>query len=166
MFEQGQKVVYGIHGVCQIIGSEIKTVDHNSVSYYVLEPLDQAGARYYVPKENPAALAKMSPLLTRQELDSLLTDVEGAENVWIADENQRKQRFRELISSGDRRSMILMVRSLHVHKKEQQKQGRKFHLSDENFLRDAEKLLSSEFSAILGIPAYDVTQYLTERLEA
>lgn len=165
MYEQGQKVIYGIHGVCQIVGTESKRVDHHKIEYFVLEPLEQPGARYYVPSENPAALAKLSPVLSKQELEELLADVEGADDLWIADENQRKQRFRELISSGDRRSMILMVRALHMHKKQQQKQGRKFHLADENFLRDAEKLLSSEFSLILGIPAHEVAQYLAERLE-
>lgn len=165
MFQVGQKVVYGIHGVCDIIDIELKTVDRRKSTYYVLEPLEQPGTRYYIPKENPNAVAKLKPLLTRQELDELLLSSRGGESPWIGDENQRKQRYRQLIGGGDRCALFAMVTALHKHKAEQLRQGRKFHLCDENFLRDAEKLLSAEFSLILDISPAEVKSYITDLLE-
>jgi CarD family transcriptional regulator len=73
------------------------------------------------------------------------------ENVWIEDENRRKLRYRELITAGDRKELLQMVHTLHRHKEELALIGRKFHLCDDNFLHDAEKLLNSEFSRVLGI---------------
>lgn len=160
MFGLGEKVVYGIHGVCRIIAFESKTVDRKKVEYYVLEPIGQAEARFYVPTQNQAAVAKLRPLLTRDQLDELLCSEDVEKDFWIADENQRKQCYRELMGSGDRVSLIGMVRALHKHKTEQIAQGRKFHLCDENFLRDAEKLLSSEFSMVLGISQSEVADYI------
>ena len=58
MYQVGQRVVYGIHGVCDIIEIEIKVVDRKKIPYFVLEPVEQPGARYYVPSENAAALAQ------------------------------------------------------------------------------------------------------------
>lgn len=164
MFKCGQQVVYGSHGVCQILQMETKNVDRKKVEYYVLEPMDQPDARFYVPAHNEAALAKLRPILSKQELDDLLVSEDADRNAWINDENQRKQRYRELITSGDRAALISMVRSLYQHKLAQQAAGRKFHLCDENFMRDAEKLLSSEFSLVLGIPASDVGSYIESKL--
>lgn len=57
-----------------------------------------------------------------------------------------------------------MVGCLYKHKEEQAALGRKFHLCDENFLRDARKLLDSEFAQILGIEPAQVAVYLREQL--
>lgn len=160
MYRIGEKVVYGIHGVCTVTELEIKTVDRQKVQYYVLEPLEQPGARYYIPTHNPAAVAKLSPLMTRAELASLLEDRRIPEGTWITDENQRKQRYRELIAGSNRSAVLAMVRALRAHKAEQLAQGRKFHLCDENFLRDAEKLLCAEFSVVLELPQQEAAAYL------
>lgn len=165
MYEVGQKVVYGIHGVCDILDIEVKTIDRQKIAYFVLEPLEQPGTRYYIPKDKPAALSKLSPLISRQELENLIASCDPNGSSWIADENQRKLRYRELISSGDRRALVVMVHTLHVHKKKQAEQGRKFHLCDDNFLRDAEKLLCSEFSLVLNMTREETAAYLKNHFE-
>ena len=164
LFACGDMVVYGIHGVCSIIDVETRIIDRKKVEYYVLEPVDQPGAVFYVPSQNQAAVAKMRSILTREEFDIMLQSEKVWENVWIADENLRKQRYRELLSGNDRAELLGMVSALYRHKKEQQESGRKFHVTDENFLRDAQKLLSSEFSLILGIPQTEVASYIMSRI--
>ena len=164
MYSVGDHVVYGIHGVCRILCQEERTVDRKKVLYFVLEPLDQPGARFYIPAQNQAALSKLRPVLSRHELDALLASQEVRRDHWVEDENQRKQRYRELINSGDRAGLICMVGSLYRHKEAQAAAGRKFHMCDDNFLRDAEKLLNSEFSLVLQIPASQVQAYILEAL--
>lgn len=165
MFQIGDQVVYGIHGICRIIELEERTIDRKKIPYFVLEPADQPGTRFYVPSQNPAALAKLHRVMDRAELDELLASREVRQNCWIADENRRKQRYRELISGGDRVALLQMIGSLHQHKKEQSEAGRKFHLCDENFLRDAERLLNAEFSLVLGIQPSEVGSYILSALE-
>lgn len=160
MFQIGDQVVYGIHGVCRVIGLEERTVDHKRIRYFALEPLDQPGARYFVPSENPAALSKLRHLISREDLENLLASTDIRETCWIDDENQRKQRYRELINCSDRVALLRMINTLHQHKKAQVEAGRKFHLCDENFLRDAEKLLNAEFSLVLGIQPTEVEGYI------
>lgn len=160
MFQQGSRVVYGMHGVCTIIGIETRKVNYNAVEYYVLEPVKESADRYYVPTQNPAAVAKLRAILTKEQLDMLLSSPEVAVDAWIADENQRKQSYRELITSGDRAALLSMVKALHIHKEAQLAQGRRLHLCDENFLRDAESLLGGEFSLVLGIAPNEVGTYI------
>lgn len=160
MYQCGDLVMYGIHGVCKILELEKRKVDRKYIEYYVLEPTDQPGARFYVPTQNEAAVAKMRPMLTQQELEAMLREEDTCRDSWIEDENQRKQYYRELINSGDRKALIRMVITLHKHKQELLDAGRKFHLCDENFLRDAQKLIGSEFSVVLNIGQDEVGSYV------
>ena len=57
-----------------------------------------------------------------------------------------------------------MVRTLYRHKKAQTTAGKKVHLCDDNFLRDAEKLLASEVSVVLEMDADQAKQYLRAKL--
>lgn len=164
MLQIGSQVVYGIHGVCRIIDVETKCVNRKKVEYFVLEPNGQKGARFYVPTQNPDAVGKLRPVLTPEELEVLLTSEDTRRDCWIADENQRKQKYRELINSADRAALISMIRALYQHRQNQLEAGRKFHQCDETFLRDARKLLSSEFSLVLGIPQSEVTDYINEKM--
>lgn len=160
VYQIGEKVLYGSHGICRICGTEERTVDRVKRQYLVLEPVDQTGAKYFVPTHNAAALAKLRPILSREALETLLRSEDVKKDAWIEDENERKQSYRELINSGDRTALIRMVASLHRHKQAQAQAGRKFHLCDENFLRDAEKLLSTEFSLVLDIEQEQVGSYV------
>lgn len=160
MFQCGDLVLYGIHGICKIVDLEIKKIDRKQIEYYVLEPIDQSVARFYVPTQNEAAVSKLRPMITYQELDQLLHTESTYAYTWIEDENQRKQLYRDLITSGNRTELIRMVHALHEHKQKQQLAGRRLHLCDENFLRDAKKLLDAEFSLVLNIPEEDVASYI------
>ena len=165
VYQVGQRVVYGIHGVCDIIEIEIKIIDRKKIPYFVLEPVEQPGAKFYVPSENPAALAKLSYLLTKPELEQLLKELDVSKKAWIADENRRKLYYRELISSGDRKAILQMLCALYIHKTEQEEKGKKFHLCDENFLRDAEKLLCSEVSLVLDLSYPEALAFLRSNLK-
>lgn len=160
MYQVGDRFVYGIHGICAITALEERTVDKDKVLYYVLEPKDNGGTQFYVPVHNQAAVSKLRKLLTRQELDDLLASQSAREDVWISDENQRKQAYRDLIKSGDRARLVGMLGCLYRHKQSCVDAGRKFHICDENFLRDAEKLIRSEFAEVLAIPAEQVGSYI------
>ena len=164
MLQVGSQVMYGIHGVCNVIGTEMRTIDRKSVEYLILEPNDQPGACFYVPAHNPVALSKLHPLIAKEEMEMLLESVEGNQANWITSENLRKQKYKELINNVDRAEIIGMIRLLHDHKAAQLAAGRKFHLCDENFLRDARKLLASECVVVLGLSRNEVTDYLNIKL--
>ena len=165
MYQVGQKVIYGIHGVCQIVAVEVKRIDRENKEYYCLEPADQPGAVFYVPTGNQAAVAKMRPIISRAEFEALIAQQKNTDWTWIEDENQRKLYYRELITRNDRGALISTVGALYRHKRQQLENGRKFHICDENFLKDATRLLSAEFSLVLGIFQSEVAAYMKEQLE-
>ncbi len=164
MFQIGDQVVYGIHGVCRVSDQEERVVDRKRVTYLVLEPVGQEGSRYLVPSHNQAAMAKLRKMLTPEELTELLQSEQIHSDGWIREENVRKQVYREKIGSGDRVVLMQLVCTLNRHKKEQQAAGKKVHQCDENFLRDAEKLLAGEVAVVMGLEYPQALAYLREQL--
>ena len=165
MYSLGDCVVYGIHGVCRVAGYEKQLVGRKRTEYLVLEPLNQNESRYYLPTANPTAMAKLKSILSADEMRTLLTSDEIRRDCWIQDENQRKQHYRDLISGGDRESILRMVCALYRYRAEQVAAGRKFHQCDENFLRDAEKLLSSEIALVLDMTPEAARDFLRQELK-
>ena len=165
MYQAGDKVVYGMHGVCEVVELEKRVVERKTVTYLVLEPVGQQGTRYLVPAHNEAAMKKVRPMLSREDMDVLLSSETVHTDAWIKDEGQRKQLYRDLINSGDRQRLLQMIHTLYSHRDTQTAMGKKVHMCDDNFLRDAEKLLCSELSVILDIPANEAKQYLRRKLK-
>lgn len=164
MYQVGDQVVYGIHGVCRVADQEQRKIDRKMVTYLVLEPVGQEGSRFLVPTHNAAAMGKLTPMLTKAQLEALLEAPEGMESSWIPDENHRKQTYRELIGSGDRTKLIRMLRTLYRHKRHLAQTGKRCHLCDDNFLRDAERLLVNETAIVLETDQDQARAYLREKL--
>lgn len=165
MYQIGDRVVYGVHGVCRVVDQEERMIDRKRLTYLALEPVGQGGSRYLVPTHNEAAMGKLRHMLSREELTALMDSEEVRQNSWISDENQRKQAYRELIGSGDRARLMQMVRSLYRHKSAQSAAGRKVHLCDDNFLRDAEKLLIGEVCIVMDMDQDQAKQFLRSKLK-
>jgi len=165
MYKSGEMVVYGSHGVCRVVGTEKQMVDRKRIEFLILEPTQLQESRFYIPTQNPAAMAKVKPVLLRHELAELLSSSVIRQNSWVQEENTRKQLYRDLISSSDRVEILKMVFSLYRFRDQQAAAGRKFHLCDENFLRDAERLLSSEIALVMGVSAEEARDYLRNKLQ-
>ena len=164
MFQIGERVVYGFHGVCSVVDLEERVIDRKKVVYIVLEPMGQGSSRFYIPAHNEAAMSKIRPLPTKEQLEALIQSQTVRSGNWIPEENLRKQLYRELINKGDLEKLLQMVRSIYLHKAEQTSAGRRCHLCDENFLRDAERLLTSEIALILELDPEQAKQYLRSKL--
>jgi len=165
MYQVGEWVIYGIHGVCRVAGVEKQLVNRKRTQYLVLEPLTQSESRFYLPTENPVAMSKLKAVLTKNEMEELFASDVVHQDAWIQEENLRKQHYREVIGGGDRILLMRMVGTLYRYKEAQAAAGRKFHQSDENFLRDAEKLLSSEVALVMELSPEEARNYLRNQLK-
>lgn len=165
MYQIGDQVIYGIHGVCNVADLEEKQLDGRCVTYLVLEPVSKDGSRYLLPTHNAAAMGKIRRILSKEALTELLSSEMVRSSRWIPDENQRKQGYRDLIVGGDPVRLLQMVHMLYRHRSAQTSAGRKIHLCDENFLRDAERLLAGEISIVMNMDQEQAKQYLRSKLK-
>ena len=166
MYQSGDWVMYGIHGVCRVIGTEKQLVNRKRTEFLVLQPTSGSESRFYLPTGNPTAMSKLKNVLSPEELREMLASEQIREDCWIREENLRKQRYRDLISSADRIAILQMVYALYRYKDAQAAAGKKFHQCDDNFLRDAEKLLISEISLVLEMSREEAKAYLRSQLNA
>ena len=164
MFQQGELAIYGVHGVCRVTEIQERIVNRVKQQYLVLEPVGRGGSQYLVPMHNAAAMSKLSRLASREELEALLVSPTVRSSNWIPDENKRKQSYRDLTCSGSRESLLQTVYTLYAHRTAQKAIGKRLHMCDENFLHDAERILSSEIETVLGLSTPEALSYLRTSL--
>ena len=166
MFQVNDVIMYGAHGVCKIVGTEEKLISGVKKSYYVLKPVGDQGSTIFAPTDNEIVLKKMRRLLSKDEIHKLI-DSMGAENPqWIANENERKELYRNILTKGDHLELIQMIKAIYAHKQAREAEGKRLHMSDERFFKDAEQILYNEFQYVLDIRSKnDLLTYIFERLE-
>ena len=164
MYQIGDFVVYGVQGVCRVLGQEKQLVNRKRVEYLVLEPLSRGESKFYLPLQNQTAMEKLQPLLSKEELELLLKSEQIRGNCWIQVESLRKQHYRELLAGGDRAGLLRMLYNLYRYRAQLEESGKKFHQCDDNFLRDAEKLLAGEIAVVMHMELPQAIAYLREKL--
>ena len=164
MYSVNEKIHYGGSGVCGI--QEIATMRFGRTreKYYVLKPVYQNSSVIYVPVENEALVSKMRPVLSREEVDRLIDGMPEIPTAWEEDPQARKASFDALLRSNECRSLIILIKTLHAQKKRRQADGKALHVSDETFLREAQRLLYDEFAGALEIQPTQVHAYIQSKL--
>ena len=166
MFKINDVVVYSSQGVCEIIGIEEQKIGREIKSYYVLKPKNDKGATCYVPTWNEKAWSKMRKVMTKKDIDTLIDSMPNKKPIWIANENERKETYKSIIASGDQAAIVSMVQALFSHKKEREAEGKRLHMSDEHFMKEAEQLLYNEWQYVLNVDNAGLMAYIFERLES
>ena len=150
MFGIGEKVLYGVNGVCSVEGVTVRRIGKTDIEYYVLKPLSLGSSTLFVPTSNAALCSKMRGLLSAEQIRSVLSDAgEGGE--WIENKSLRGDSFKGVISRGDFSELIAMIRLIRAHEATAVASGKRLHASDERLLREAEKMVSEEISIGLGV---------------
>ena len=164
MYSVNEKIHYGGSGVCVI--QEIATMRFGRTreKYYVLKPVYQNASVIYVPVDNEALVSKMRPVLSREEVDRLIDSMDEIPTAWEEDPQARKASFDALLRSNECRSLIVIIKTLHAQKERRQADGKTLHVSDEGFLREAQRLLYDEFAGALEILPAQVPGYIQSKL--
>ena len=164
---KGEYVVYGTNGICLV--EDIKmmrfALDAEKDPYCILKPASNGSSTIYVPLNNEKLMGKLRPIMTKEEIDSLLLGMRDKEISWDSDRRNRTERFHDILINGVTQKLLLMIRCIYMKKRELITAGKNLSATDENTLKSAEKLVEEEFSYALGISADDVTAYIRKLLE-
>lgn len=166
MFCANDKIHYVGSGVCLIQEITVKRIGRNRASYYVLKPLHQQTSVIYVPVDKEELVARMRPILTRDQVRALIDSIDSITPVWYPDVNERKLQFDGLLRSGSCADLICLIKSLFAQRKIRQAEGKLLHVSDETFLREAQRLLYDEFAGVLEKTPKEIEAELLPLLQA
>ncbi len=166
-FTKGETVVYGGSGVCEIDDiKDVRFYHERPQKYYILKPLFVNQAQVvYVPFNNEKLTAKIRPVISKKEALELIHGIDEDSIEWIEDRNERKEVFNDLLSSGDRKSIVSVISAITAHRKRLQDEGKSLNQQDEKILTDAERRMNAEFAVALGMDPKEVPGFIEEERE-
>lgn len=164
MFNVNDTILYGTHGICKITDITEQKFNGSANKYYILQPLHNASSTIYVPMDNEKLLAKMRRILSEEEIYELIKAMPDEETSWIENKNERNERFRSIMSSGNRTEIIKLIKVIYQHKEELKAIGKKLHASDEQFFKEAEKIIYDEFALVLNIRYEQVLPFIVDQI--
>ncbi|MBE7065015.1 MAG: CarD family transcriptional regulator [Ruminococcaceae bacterium] len=166
MFSVGDAVVYETQGVCKI--SEITSMTAGKVTreYYVLKPVYEDRSTVYVPVDNDAVVnSRMRFVFTVDEVNTIIKNVsDGNAMEWITDDAKRKEFCVNTLKKGDRAELMRLIGMLYSRQSELKEQKKHFHIADERYMKEAEKLINEEFAYVLGIDRKEVQNYIAKNI--
>lgn len=164
MLKVNDIVLYGAAGACTVKEFCKKQIGGKEHDYAVLETETPPKTTIYLPLENETLMARIQPVPSPDEILSMIRAMPSEEEIWIEDEEQRKQRYREIIASCERTALSRLIKTLYSRQVEQRRIGKKLHSADERVFKEAQRLLHNEISFVLHIPSDDVPDFIAGEL--
>jgi len=161
----GDMVLYSVHGICRIEDKTQRDFGGQKQEYYMLKPVYTPDSTFFVPVNNENLVSKMRQILSGEEIKKLIREMPGENFSWIEEEAARKERYQQILSDGDRTELVRMIKALYFHQQEQQKNGRRLHITDERFMKEAEKMLYEEFAYVLNIRKDQVLPFILNQVQ-
>lgn len=165
MVKIGDIVSYGTQGVCRVEDFTERRFGGMTMEYVVLSPIYDENATIFVPVKNEKLMNGLHRLVSVEDIHGMMNVVSEEAESWISDENARKGRYKEILDRNDRQEMLKMMRLLYLRRNRLQEVGKKLHVCDERFLKEAEKLILDEFSLVLKMKRENILPYLFKKTE-
>lgn len=163
MFEKGEYIIYGTTGVCEVM--DITTISLDGIPseklYYILRPCYKSGSKVFTPVDNQTT--PMRKILNRIEASALIDDIPNIQELWVGNDKQREDQYKQAIKSCECIEWIRIIKALYQRSRERIAQGKKITATDERYLRLAQDNLYSELSIPLEIPKEQMDNYINSR---
>ncbi len=164
MFAVNDVVMYGDFGVCRIDAIEKRKLVGKEREYYILRHVFSQNSVCYVPVDSETAVGKLHRVCSKAEVDELLQQMKDNESVWIHDDDLRKETFRRMIRSGNKRELLRLIYTLYLQRKVLAAEKKKLHSTDEAFLTEAENMLYEEFAYALNTDRNEVAKLVKKQI--
>ena len=162
MFNVGETVSYGVHGICTIDEICEKDLFGERKEYYKLSPIYDNKTVFFIPSDNLHLIRK---ILNKKQIDQIIACICEEYSQWMPKDEERKSFCQTAIDKGNHKELLKVIYMLHERQKELKPQKKHIHISDERFLKMAEKMINEEFSYVLNIPVDGVYKYIKEELK-
>lgn len=162
MFEIGDKVIYGVVGVCEIEDIAKPPIKGIEGDYYFLQPVyDSKGIIYSPVKSNKVLIRE---IMTVKEAEKLIERARNCKKDDILNEKVTPNQYDEMIKSQNIFELMHLIRCLYNIKNERAKDLRKMKSADSRMLLAARKLLYGEMAVSLNRDIEEVTEQMDEYL--
>lgn len=149
-------------GVCRvdnIMHLDMSGVDRNRL-YYLLVPVNDENGKIYYPVDSSAQ--QIRKVMTSQEAYELIERIPDIQEISISNDKLREQKYREVVKGIEPESLLSIIKTTYLRKKNRLEKGKKNTVADENYLNLAEKMLFSELCLVLGKEKDEVHNLIAE----
>ena len=165
MFQIGDHIVYGVNGICRV--AEIGPSPYDKAdprTFYLLIPVNNPmSSTIYTPVDNDRV--PMRALMTEAEIKDLMAAIPTVELLTVPVEKQRREIYRTVIGELDPTGYVKVIKTVRRRRAELTAAHKHFPVTDLEYGRLAQHLLSSECAHVLGITEAEAEAYLLEQLE-
>lgn len=166
VFQTGDYMIYGSNGVCRV--ESVGTIDRipgipNDKLYYTLKPVYIKGSTIYTPVDNQKVLSR--PLISREEAMELIEGVEEIETLWVANEKQREEVYKESLATCDCRELIRIIKTVYQRMQSRIAEGKKITNNDRKYFKMASDSLYGELAIVLEMGKDKVEEFIKERMQ-
>ena len=166
-FQKGEYVKYASNGVCLI--EDVSGLDFNpkakDATYYILRPLSASSTTIFVPTDNELLLSRMRRLLTKEEIDAVIAQINTKNPDWPEDRKERATLFGEIVKRDDPAELLSLARAIYLKRAELNAKGKKLMAADGNVLEQIERLVENEFTFVLDITPAEVNEYIKRKMK-
>lgn len=166
MYKVGDVFVYGSNGACQITDIKEEKFARETKVYYILSPFFDSRETIFVPVDNEALTNKMKDVLSRDEIMKMIRSIPNCESIWDDNANIRREEYKKIINSADRKELLKLLKTLHEKKSSLESTGKNLSVSDEKYYRKAQSIIHSEIAMVLELEMKEVEHFIETVLEA
>ena len=164
MFQAGDVIVCGTHGVCRVekVGPLSSAVADRDRLYYTLKPLYERGSVVFTPVDNEKMVIR--PVISREEALRLIDGIRDAEALGIEDERKREENYKTALKSCRAEELVKMIKTINSRKRSRAARGKKATDADSRYVKLAEDYLYGELAISLDLERDQVKAFIRERI--
>lgn len=160
MYSVNDTILYGTQGVCTVCEIVKKKFGENETDYYMLRPVFDKNSTILAPCHSDITKQKMRSLLSKDEILELKEKISNEPVLWVDDALERRKLFSNILHSFESKSILLLAKSIYLHKQELLSKGKNLSSFDARFLKESEKISFEEIAVVLGIKTDEVLDFL------
>lgn len=154
MYQVGDNVFYGAHGVCMIQDIQELTFSQTPKLYYRLQSQLNKGLILYHPVEtdNP----KITPVASKQRAHLILELFKNPPNRWTLKVFERAKEHQKILESNNHFEIAQMMNTILRKQIELEREGKKLYAQDLQVLKQVAPILVEELALSLQMTTDEV----------
>ena len=156
MYQVGDYLMYGGHGMCKIDEVTIKTFSGKEKMYYVLHPVDHPDLTLFFPVDGD--VSKLKRMVSEDEARKLLEVFKKPAKAWIEKTTERNQRFNAIVQGENRKEIAELMNTLMRRKIELEKEGKKLAMQETKLLQQVSNIVFNELAYSLSTTTENIEE--------
>ena len=166
MFEIGDYVINANNGICKIedkVHLDLPMSDKKKL-YYMIVPIKEKSTKLYIPVDSDKQ--RIRKALDEVQALEVIDEIPRIEAVWISNDKQREQRYKEAIFSCEPKQLVGILKCMYMRNQQRNAEGKKNTTIDERYFKIAENNLYSELAFAMHKDKDELRQLITDRIHA